>query len=188
MQIINLVNMANNIRREILLDPTSFNAFFLDRCFLTGYVYGAMSTKTRKWYLQIFEDCVASMKKNYNIDFRVVRIKPKNSDEHWEHIQARAAKDESGLRTELHETERAHFDLINDGYDALETDGKIDFVFETEFTPNDPSAPRARDRSIKFPIGRFFETIEYDMLAERYKDSVLTYDPLYNEFDEIEAE
>lgn len=169
MQIINLVNMAANIRREILMDPTRFNAFFLDRCFLTGYVYGVMPPKIRKWYLKLFQDCIQSMKTNYNIDFRVIRIKPKDEEEHWKHIQRRVHYDTTGVRKQLKEAEKSHLDNINAGYDQLEEQGLIDYVFDMEYGDTiDPDI-------VKFPIGRFFECIHFDMLAERYSGAELLY-------------
>lgn len=170
MQIINLVNMANNIRREILLDPTRFACFFLDRCFLTGSVYGAMDEETRTWYLRIFGSCIASLKTHYNIDFRVVRMKPVSSENHFEHICKRLAADKSGIRKELHEADRAHLDRINAGYDELEQRGAIDYTFDVSFS--DTVGP-----CIAFPLGRFFGCIGERALAERYRGTSVLYDP-----------
>lgn len=174
MQIINLVNMANNIRREIMMDPTRQDCFFLDRCFLTGYVYGAMSPETRTWYLKIFMDVVESMRINYNIDFKIIRLKPIDDEDHFDHIIERLEADTDGIRKDLKEGSREHLDRINAGYDNLEKMGIIDAVFETSYETDENEDG---ENLVVFPIGRFFETIGLERMAEHYHGLKIKYMP-----------
>lgn len=169
MQIINLVNMANNIRREILMDPTRFDCFFIDRCFLTGYLYGEMDEETKAWYLNIFNNCIKSLREKYNINFKIVRIKPADSAQHFQHIQHRLEGHDGDVRTQLHEAEREHFERINAGYDEAERLKLIDYIFESTYT-------QLGGNLIAVELGKFFKSIKDKRLTERYKGLNITYD------------
>lgn len=175
MQIINLVNMANNIRREMMMDPTANDCFFLDRCFLTGSVYGVMSDEMRTWYLKIFKDVIESMRDHYNIDFKVIRLKAVSEEDNFAHIQKRMEiNEDQKLRKELKEDQIEHLRAVNDGYDKLEKEGYIDYVFPVQYA--DPLYDDGEEE-IAFPIGRFFETIKLDRMLDHYKGISILYNP-----------
>lgn len=171
MQIINLMNMANNIRRELVMDPTAHDVFFMDRCFMTGYVYGVMDEKTRKYYMRLFKNAIDDLKSDYNIDFEIIRLKAADVDAHFAHIQSRLSEDKTGVREELHEAEREHFDKIEEEYDTLEyIEGMFNHVFIVNFK-------ELENGDIVLPMGEFFETLGIKGMAAPYSDIDLTYSP-----------
>lgn len=171
MQIINVMNMANNIRREIVMDPSAHDVFFMDRCFMTGYVYGIMDEKTRKWYMRLFKKAIEDLKKDYNIEFEIVRLKALDPEEHFEHIQKRLEGDSTKVRKELHEAEREHFDRVEEAYTQLEWDNEFTSTFSVKFMETPVG-------DIIVPVGRFFASIGIEKEAEVYKDIDLLFQPL----------
>lgn len=173
MQITNIVNMANNIRRELIMNPTAFDTFVVDRCFLTGYVYGQMTDETRKWYLTLFTDAVKDLQEHYNIEFSFIRMRPIDSASHYERILKRLNNDETGIRKELNEADADHLINVNKGYDALQDQGIIEREYLFDYID-------VGIGYIAIPIGRFFDAAGMPALAERYKDLHLIYNPNEN--------
>ena len=149
MQILNIVNMANDIRREIFLYPEEADFFFVDRTFLTGIAYGVMSREMNYYYRTLFDDAIEALKNEYNIELKIVRLMPEDPEEHFQRILRRITVNvkEGDTRTSLHEADRSHFDKISAEYQKFSQyfdytwfpkyysrdNGRIVYIFIDEF-------------------------------------------------------
>lgn len=181
-QVINIINMASAIRRELIVKPSAFDVFFVDRTFLTGYAYGVMTDSMKMHYLDLFSNAITTLKDDYNIEFYAVRFKPPSLDVLFKHIQSRLIKDKStsDIRKTLNEADRTHMETISECYDKLEEDGFFKFVYNSVYN----TLP---DGNIVLPMDKFFESIGLDDIAKSYKDFTVEYNPKCNLIDGLAA-
>lgn len=185
-QMINIVNLATNLRRKIYrrrcLDKprkTYDDVIVVDRCYLTGAIYGHFSESFDN-FLKVFKGAFSQMEETHNIHPIYCYLKADNISTVFEHINKRIdykesfiKEEEVGKRIELREQD---FNFLCEKHERYEKFCKDDFFDIIVYQDYDDTTIYKVIKAYKQYRQRYYMDIYQDIIEmEENDDNYISY-------------